>query len=171
MTPESPVIPNEDPTSEIVFARDQPAYIPLPSLRRDDGVLLTRWEPNDAELVKLVDGGDLVVWQWTGEEPQLTRVDILTADAAREMFEAPAVETVEIPFFFTASDLGYYRFSFTNLQRELLWDEGKIFIWICAPEHLHPLRPEVVRKTAVMPPAVRTCEGDQNVSLISEIPQ
>lgn len=44
----SPVIP-EGGDPEQVIAEDHPVYAPLPSLRREDGIVLTRWRLDAAE--------------------------------------------------------------------------------------------------------------------------
>lgn len=50
MKPASPVIRGVDPEKETVYAEDQPEYIPLPTLRTPDGIVLSRWELSDEEL-------------------------------------------------------------------------------------------------------------------------
>lgn len=44
----SPVIPQAN-ESEVVVAENHPEYQPLPSLQRQDGVVLTRWLLSDEE--------------------------------------------------------------------------------------------------------------------------
>ncbi len=53
MKPTSPVIPGSNVT-EIIYAEQQPEYIPLPSIRTPDGIVLSRWELSDEELARVV---------------------------------------------------------------------------------------------------------------------
>ena len=48
----SPVIPEGDDPEQVI-AEDHPVYVPLPALRREDGIVLTRWRL-DAEEVEMV---------------------------------------------------------------------------------------------------------------------
>lgn len=41
MQPASPVIKGYD---EVVYAKDQPEYLPLPAIRQSDGCIVTRWQ-------------------------------------------------------------------------------------------------------------------------------
>jgi|SRR6185436_18237944 len=56
----SPVIPEGD-DPEAIIAEDHPIYMPLPSLRRDDGVVLTRWRLDAAEIETVTRQGYLYV--------------------------------------------------------------------------------------------------------------
>lgn len=56
MHPLSPVIPDAE-ADEAIYAKDQPAYIPLPSLKSDDGVIITRWSVNEQEKQQILEQG------------------------------------------------------------------------------------------------------------------
>lgn len=56
----SPVIPQAD-ESEAVFAEDSLVYQPLPSIKRDDGVVLTRWLLTEDERRQVAEQGYLYV--------------------------------------------------------------------------------------------------------------
>lgn len=56
MHPLSPVIPTAD-ADEATYAKDQPEYIPLPSIKTPDGVILTRWSVNEEEKRQIVEQG------------------------------------------------------------------------------------------------------------------
>ncbi len=58
MHPLSPVIPNQE-ADETVYAKDQPEYIPLPSVKTPDGVVLTRWSLNEQERREVAEQGYL----------------------------------------------------------------------------------------------------------------
>lgn len=48
MIPVSPVIPDAN-ADEVVYAKDQPEYQPLPSIKLADGAILTRWMLSEEE--------------------------------------------------------------------------------------------------------------------------
>lgn len=56
----SPVIPQAD-EPESTFAKDSPIYQPLPSLVREDGVVLTRWLLSEDERGLVAQQGFLYV--------------------------------------------------------------------------------------------------------------
>lgn len=59
MEPISPVVEgNQD--MEVVYAKEQPEYNPLPVLRTEKA-LLSRWRLNDAERAHFANGGDLFI--------------------------------------------------------------------------------------------------------------
>lgn len=71
MTPVSPVVPGfED--CEVVFAKDQPEYLPLPALVRNDSPDLpvtSRWRLTDWEREKIRNGADVVLTLLTFGDP------------------------------------------------------------------------------------------------------
>lgn len=58
MTPASPVFPSMV-TPEVVYAKDQPEYIPLPSYRTDDGEVITRWKLSFFERLRVLATGNI----------------------------------------------------------------------------------------------------------------
>ena len=50
----------------VVFARDQPAYFPLPALLYPDGLVLTEWRLTEAERAAIARGENLRLWIWKG---------------------------------------------------------------------------------------------------------
>lgn len=64
MKPASPVYePSEDRwgVKEVVFAKNQPQYKPLPALLFTDGLVVTRWELSFWERVKVALTGSIFV--------------------------------------------------------------------------------------------------------------
>lgn len=49
----------------VVFAKDQPQYIPLPASVDANGLVMTEWEPTAAELDHLLQGGRIRLWIYT----------------------------------------------------------------------------------------------------------
>lgn len=56
MHPVSPVVPSAD-ADEVVYAKGQPEYVPLPSLKTKDGLVLTRWSVNESERQQILEQG------------------------------------------------------------------------------------------------------------------
>ena len=68
MQPASPVIPGlED--REVVYAKDQPEYLPLPSLRTKSGHVVARWALTDEERALIAEGADVFLTLWTFNHP------------------------------------------------------------------------------------------------------
>ena len=68
MHPLSPVIPTED-ADEVVYAEKQAEYIPLPSIRTPDGVILTRWSINEGEKQQILEQGYIYLCVQTFNQP------------------------------------------------------------------------------------------------------
>jgi hypothetical protein len=65
----SPVVPGfED--QEVVYAKDQPEYEPLPALLIDGGeTVITRWRLSWRERLSILFRGDLYLWVYTFRRP------------------------------------------------------------------------------------------------------
>ncbi len=75
MKPMSPVIPGMD-LPEVVYAKDQDEYIPLPACRTRNGVVVTRWRPTVWERLRILFTGNLWLSVWTFNKPlQPVRLD------------------------------------------------------------------------------------------------
>jgi hypothetical protein len=53
----------------VVFAKDQPQYLPLPALVFEDGKILTEWTLTEEERQRLIRGEALRLWVWTFNQP------------------------------------------------------------------------------------------------------
>jgi len=60
VSPASPVIPGSD-YPEVVFAKDQPPYKPLPLILSDNGVALSRWRMSWKERLQVLLHGNIWV--------------------------------------------------------------------------------------------------------------
>lgn len=79
MTPVEPA--QRDGARLVVFAKDQPEYIPLPASVDDDGVVMTEWAPTDDELQQLLCGGRIRLWIHTFGHPlQPVRVEAIAPE-------------------------------------------------------------------------------------------
>lgn len=79
MKPISPVVQGFE-EHEIVFAKDQPQYLPLPALRISDSecTVLTRWRLTWRERLRVLWTGDLYLSQMTFNKPlQPQRPDVV----------------------------------------------------------------------------------------------
>lgn len=75
MKPITPVVPGSN-TPEVVYAKDQPEYIPLPAHRTDDGLVVTRWGLSIGERLRLLLGGSIWLSVLTFNRPlQPIRLD------------------------------------------------------------------------------------------------
>ena len=86
MTPVSPVLTEEFKPNEVVYAKDQPQYSPLPVLRNSKFVVLSRWKLSDQEREAIAAGADVFLSNWTFNQPlQPVRLEIGQCD--RDFFE------------------------------------------------------------------------------------
>lgn len=72
MKPVSPVAYDPETrwgVSEITFAKDQPQYIPLPALKFQDGLVVTRWSLSFWERVAIFFGGSVYLGLLTYNHP------------------------------------------------------------------------------------------------------
>lgn len=80
MEPVEKVLPSDSRSweHEMVFAKDQPQYRPLPALRLEDGRVITRWKLSLKERFQVLWTGSLFLQQLTFNsplQPQLPSVD------------------------------------------------------------------------------------------------
>jgi hypothetical protein len=72
MKPQSPVAYDPETrwgVSEITFAKDQPQYIPLPALRFQDGLVVTRWKMSWKERIQILFGSSVYLGLLTYNRP------------------------------------------------------------------------------------------------------
>lgn len=72
MKPLSPVAYDPETrwgVSEITFAKDQPEYIPLPALKFQDGLVVTRWGLSFWERIQILLGGSVYLGLLTYNHP------------------------------------------------------------------------------------------------------
>lgn len=89
MIPVSPVLSEEFKDKEVVYAKDQAQYKPLPVLRNPDGVLLSRWQLSDWERAAIAAGADLYLYNWTFNQP-LQPVMMEIGDVQRDAVDRAA---------------------------------------------------------------------------------
>ncbi len=56
--------------TRVVFAENQPQYIPLPALVFHDGKVLTEWSFSEEERAAIARGENLRLWIWKGHVRQ-----------------------------------------------------------------------------------------------------
>jgi hypothetical protein len=69
MQPKSPVLTQEFVDMEVVYAKNQPQYNPLPALRNKDGVVLSRWTLSESERTAIAKGADIFLSVHTFNQP------------------------------------------------------------------------------------------------------
>lgn len=65
---------------EVTYAKDQPQYLPLPTLRSEDGRVVSRWTLTDEEREKVAAGADIYLTLHTFNNP--LQPILLTVDGA-----------------------------------------------------------------------------------------
>ena len=81
MEPKSPVLTEEFVPNEVVYAKNQPEYLPLPVIRTDNGMILSRWTLSAEEREAIMLGADILLSVQTfnrGLPP--TRLEVLVCD-------------------------------------------------------------------------------------------
>jgi hypothetical protein len=53
----------------VIYAKDQPEYIPLPALIYPDGKILTEWSLSEEERARILRGETIRLWVWTFGQP------------------------------------------------------------------------------------------------------
>jgi hypothetical protein len=93
MKPVSPVyLDSEDRwgVKEITFAKDQPEYIPLPALRFQDGLVVTRWSLSWRERIEILLGGSFYLGMLTFNKPlQPIRISTSVDEVVGLMADGP----------------------------------------------------------------------------------
>ena len=69
--------PTEFKGQNVIFAKDQPEYLPLPALKLPDGMVITCWEMTDEEFEELSKTRKVYVSQLTFNMP-LTPLSVQT---------------------------------------------------------------------------------------------
>ena len=74
----------EFPEQNVVYAKDQPEYLPLPAHKTKEGIVITCWEPTEEELLKLIETRKVYLSQMTFNAPLQP---VYMAVDRNEMFE------------------------------------------------------------------------------------
>jgi hypothetical protein len=89
MQPISPVLTEEFVPAEVVYAKDQPEYNPLPSLRNPAGIVMSRWKLTDEEREAVLHGADILLSVWTFNKPlQPLALEVIACE--RDMLDVAA---------------------------------------------------------------------------------
>lgn len=54
---------------DATYAKDQPEYLPLPTLASRDGRVVSRWQPTPEERQAISDGADIFLMLYTFNKP------------------------------------------------------------------------------------------------------
>lgn len=82
MTPISPVVPGQ---TEVIYAKDQPQYNPLPAIKTADGKVTSRWELSFDERMAIARGADVYLTQHTHNHPlQPVLLQVLSPEDSRD---------------------------------------------------------------------------------------
>jgi hypothetical protein len=113
MKPVSPVLGEAFADREIVIAKDQPEYMPLPAIRSDNGVVLTRWKLTDGERQAVTDGADIFLSVWTFGSIQPIRLEVQECERG---VETMALQMGLVPLDFNTELPEYTVFSQVTIQ-------------------------------------------------------
>lgn len=83
MTPHSPVLPSQPDIPEVVYAKDQPEYQPLPAVRCDDGAVITRYRLTWRERLRVLWHGSIWLQQLTFGDRLQPQLPTVTAPTVR----------------------------------------------------------------------------------------
>lgn len=61
--------PIEFKGQNVIFAKDQPEYLPLPALLTEDGEVFTCWQLSDEELLNVLNNKCIYIKQLTFNQP------------------------------------------------------------------------------------------------------
>jgi hypothetical protein len=61
--------PIEFKGQNVIFAKDQPEYLPLPAMRMPDGEVYTCWSISDEELLSIIENRCIYLKQLTFNQP------------------------------------------------------------------------------------------------------
>lgn len=89
MHPASPVIKGHE---EVVYAKDQPEYLPLPAIRQSDGCIVTRWQMTWRERIKALLTGSVYLEVLTFNQrlqPVKISVDVPEIEGNRQPQHGP----------------------------------------------------------------------------------
>lgn len=59
----------DETARKVVFAKDQPEYLPLPAIVFDGGKVLTEWRFTEEERLRVSRGENIRLWIWTFGSP------------------------------------------------------------------------------------------------------
>jgi hypothetical protein len=65
----TPIDPEIDLLQYVVYAKDQPQYVPLPTRRTDDGEVVSCWKPNWRARLAILFGGKFYLTMLTFNGP------------------------------------------------------------------------------------------------------
>lgn len=76
-----PIEPTAAGGQSVTFAKDQPQYVPLPAKVFNQGLVLTEWKPDEAELARLMAGEAIRLWIWRfGNQLQPLKLEVTSED-------------------------------------------------------------------------------------------
>ena len=80
MEPMTPVLPKQPKTREfeMVYAKDQPEYRPLPVVKCSDGTVISRWRLTWTERLRVLFTGNLFFQQLTFNQPLQPQLPTVT---------------------------------------------------------------------------------------------
>lgn len=137
MKPCSPVIPGED-FEELIIAKDQPEYMPLPVIPFQSGIILSRWEMDEAERKAVAVSGEIYVYLLTfgSRVPEINfQIDSpMALENETALFPTEKPKTVygglELPVLEQSESGVWLLLKLTDEDRLTLAAEGNIYFFL-----------------------------------------
>jgi len=82
----TPVIAQEFQDKEVTYAKVSSVHTPLPTVKRSDGIILSRWKLNAEERMAVAGGADIFLYVWT-DNSFLQPIRLEVAEADRSLIE------------------------------------------------------------------------------------
>src|SRR5688572_16118756 len=149
MKPFSPVIPGEK-FEEIIIARDQPEYMPLPVIPFQDGVILSRWLMDATEKRVVAVTGVLYICLLTfGREMPVVKfqVDSPVAESSDNSTESSIEKTLyvgaDLPVFHKTVECIWLVLKLTDNDRATLSKKGDFYFFMHTEGR--PITPSMVQ--------------------------
>lgn len=150
MKPVSPVIPGGNFT-EIVIAKNQPEYMPLPVIPFTNGAILSRWSLDEAERKAIKVSGEVFIYLMTfgKEKPECSfQVDNPIAPDEPEKFLTPKTfyPITSLPELAQDENGSWFLLKFTDEDRMTVSEVGDIYFFMnCSGNSITPSTIQVER--------------------------
>lgn len=156
MKPVSPVIPGQN-YDEIVIAKDQPEYMPLPVIVFQGGVILSRWHMDDAERVAVAATGELYICLLTfGREMPDVKFQVdnpLAAGGEEDLRPKTIYPGNDLPVLYRDGQSVWMSLKLTDEDRNTLARIGDVYFFMETGGR--PITPSLVQVERPQLPAVK----------------
>lgn len=182
MKPVSPVIPGES-FPETIIAKDQPEYMPLPVIAMAGGVILSRWEMDEAERKAVSISGELFVCLLTfgGKMPEISfQIDSPLAcpvdtDSVFTVEPKTVYPGTDLPVLQAADEGVWLLLKLTDADRQTLSAKGSVYFFMhtdgkpVTPSLIQVEKPEIEAISVEFISCLRVTEKSENLAAANNI--